>query len=169
MVTPLFQRRRFLTTLSATVLLPQIATAADFLDLEWSDLLPVGEVALPPVIQELLQHDPSAMAASQPASSGVRSDWNGKTVRLPGYVVPIEYSGSGVTSFILVPFVGACVHVPPPPANQLVFVTTQTPFESQGLYQPVDVIGVFNTTSVMTEIATAGYTLDAKRVVPYRG
>ena len=71
-----------------------------------------------------------------------------------------------LSAFILVPFVGACVHVPPPPANQLVLVTTQTPFNSKGLYDPVNVTGRLNTASTSTELADVGYALVAQRIEP---
>ena len=68
---------------------------------------------------------------------------------------------------ILVPFVGACVHVPPPPANQLVFVTTQNPYESTGLYEAVNVIGMFGTASTYTQLADVAYALSADRIEPF--
>jgi hypothetical protein len=43
--------------------------------------------------------------------------------RVPGYMVPLEDSLNEVTEFLLVPYPGACIHVPPPPPNQLVHVT----------------------------------------------
>ena len=162
------QRRAVLAGFGAFGLAPNLARADDFIDLEWTDLLPKGETTLPPSLQSLLPHDESAMAtSSQPVSNGVRTDWNGETVRLPGFIVPIDYSGTGVTAFILVPFVGACVHVPPPPANQLVFVTTETPYESSGLYEPVNVIGMVGTSSLSTQLADIAYALSADRIEPY--
>jgi hypothetical protein len=97
----------------------------------------------------------------------MRSDWNGQIVRLSGFVVPIDYQGTGVTAFILVPYVGACVHVPPPPANQLVFVTTGTPYESTGLFEAVTVTGMFGTASTSTQLAEIGYALSADEIRPY--
>jgi hypothetical protein len=91
-----------------------------------------------------------------------------KIVRLPGFVVPIDQRGTGVTAFILVPFAGACVHVPPPPANQLVFVTTETPYESKGLFEPVNVIGMFGVSSLRTHLAEIGYALSADKIEPFR-
>ena len=165
-------RRGFATALGATALLPGLAPrhalAEEYIDLEWSDLLPVGQNAIPPSLQGLFGHDETARPSSQPPSTGIRTDWNGQVVRLPGFIVPIDYSGSGVTAFILVPFVGACVHVPPPPANQLVFVTTQKPYESSGLFEPVNVIGMFGTASTRTQLADIGYALSADRIVPFR-
>jgi uncharacterized protein len=108
------------------------------------------------------------LSREQPASTGVRTDWNGQIVRLPGYIVPIDHNGTGVTAFILVPYVGACVHVPPPPANQLVFVTTPTPYENKGLFEAVNVIGMFGVSSVSTQLAEIGYALSADKIEPYR-
>lgn len=158
-----------LAGMAATALVPRVLHAKDYIDLAWEDLLPEGQSSIPTVLQGLFDHDESApLFTEQPQSTGVRADWNGKTVRLPGFIVPIDYSGTGVTAFILVPFVGACVHVPPPPANQLVFVTTPEPYESKGLYEPVSVIGKFAVSSLTTHLAEVGYALAADRIEPYR-
>jgi len=165
-------RRSFLTGLAALPVMagwPAAARSDEFIDLDWEDLLPEGETTVPYALRSLLPHDESRpMSSAQPASSGVRSDWNGQIVRLPGFIVPIETSGSGVTAFILVPFVGACVHVPPPPANQLVFVTTPTPYETEGLFEPVNVIGMFGVSSLSTHIADIGYALSAEKIEPFQ-
>ncbi len=68
--------------------------------------------------------------------------YDGRRVRLPGYVVPLQYDGPRVTEFLLVPFIGACIHVPPPPADQLVFVDSTAGFEGDGLFQAVEVTGI---------------------------
>ncbi|MFK7875456.1 MAG: DUF3299 domain-containing protein, partial [Paracoccaceae bacterium] len=112
-----------MTALPILPLLGSSALAEEVIDLNWADLLPDGETAIPNGLRGLIEHDDAPLLSQQPSSSDVRADWNGKIVRLPGFIVPIDYSGTGVVAFILVPFVGACVHVPPPPANQLVFVT----------------------------------------------
>ncbi|MGC3939900.1 DUF3299 domain-containing protein [Roseobacter sp. EG26] len=167
MVANHLDRRAVLAALSVFVVAPSSVAAQDFIDLEWTDLVPEGQPAIPPVIQGLLQHDGPSLSNQQPPSHGVRTDWNGEIVRLPGFIVPIDYSGTGVTAFILVPFVGACVHVPPPPANQLVFVTTGVPYESSGLFEPVNVIGMFGTASTSTQLADIAYALSADRIEPF--
>lgn len=161
-------RRRLMAGMGALALIPQIALAQDYIDLKWSDLVPEGQPALPPALQSLIDHDQAPMNTQQPRSTGVRNEWNGQIVRLPGFIVPIEYSGTGVTAFILVPFVGACVHVPPPPANQLVFVTTERPYQSEGLFEPVSVTGMFGVSSMSTELAEIGYALSADLITPYQ-
>lgn len=167
MVTPLFDRRRLLASCAALSLAPQLGWAEDYFDLNWTDLIPDGQPKIPPSLRNLMPHDETAMASRQPMSQGVRTDWNGQIVRLPGFIVPIDYSGTGVIAFILVPFVGACVHVPPPPANQLVFVTSEKPYDSTGLYEAVNVIGMFGTASTSTQLADIAYALSADRIVPY--
>lgn len=161
-------RRAVLAGAGAASLFPQMACATEYIDLTWDDLLPDGQVALPPLLQNLIDHEQTNLISQQPQSLGVRSEWNGQTVRVPGFMVPIDYAGTAVRAFILVPFVGACVHVPPPPANQLVFVTTDKPYESGGLYEAVDVIGTFSTISTSTHLAQVAYGLSADQIVPYK-
>ncbi|KAB7614272.1 DUF3299 domain-containing protein [Amylibacter sp. SFDW26] len=161
-------RRAVLAGISALTASPQVAWAKDFIDLDWSDLLPDGQVSTPPLLQSLIDHELKNPMSQQPKSFGTRTEWNGQIVRIPGYIVPIDYSGTGVSAFILVPFVGACVHVPPPPANQLVFVTTEKPYENTGLYEAVNVIGQFGTASTSTQLAKVSYSLAADQIVPYK-
>ena len=167
MVNRILQRRAVLAGLAATALAPSVVHAEDYIDLDWEDLLPENETVIPNALRGLIDHDDAPLSSQQPASSGVRTDWNGQIVRLPGFIVPIDYKGTGVSAFILVPYVGACVHVPPPPANQLVFVTTGIPYESEGLYEPVNVIGMFGVSSISTQLAEIGYALSADRIEPY--
>jgi hypothetical protein len=89
-------------------------------------------------------------------------------VSLPGYVVPLDYDGTGTTAFILVPFVGACIHVPPPPANQLVMVTTERPYKIKGAFDAVVVTGMFGAAATSTALAEIGYALSAEKIEPYQ-
>ena len=168
MVNTRLNRRKLMASMAALTLMPQMARAESYIDLEWADLVPSGQTFIPPVLEGLIDHDRAPLVSQQPESNGVRTEWNGQIVRLPGFIVPIDYSGTGVTAFILVPFVGACVHVPPPPANQLVFVTTEKPFDSEGLYEPVNVTGMFGVSSISTQLAEIGYALSADRIEPFR-
>lgn len=162
------KRRALLAGMAASTLVPSVAHAEPYIDLDWEDLLPEDQSTIPNSLRGLLPHDEGQQLNSQqPASSGVRTEWNGQIVRLPGFIVPIDYDGKGVTAFILVPYVGACVHVPPPPANQLVFVTTQTPYVSDGLFEPVNVIGMFGVSSINTHLAEIGYALSADEILAY--
>ena len=168
MVKSQINRRKLVASIAAIAAVPHMAWAEDYIDLKWTDLVPTGQPVIPPIFQELLQHDQAPVSSQQPTSQGVRTDWNNQLVRLPGFIVPIDYSGTGVTAFILVPYVGACVHVPPPPANQLVFVTTDIPYEGTGLFEAVNVAGMFGTASMSTELADIAYALSADQIEPYR-
>lgn len=95
---------------------------------------------------------------------------------MPGYVLPIEFSGTRVIEFMLVPYVGACVHTPPPPANQMVHVKLEQGFENEGLFMPVWVTGQISTAMSTQALAfddgatqvEVGYSISASEVVPYQ-
>lgn len=164
--TSLSRRSLVLGTLALPALTSP-ALAAKVTELSWEDLLPEGDSTLPAELQNLKPHDEGAAAASQAVSTGVRTDWNGEIVKLPGFMIPIDFSGGGVTAFILVPYVGACIHVPPPPPNQLVLVTTDRPYENDSMFEPVVVTGMFGTAHTSTQLAEIGYALSADRIEPY--
>lgn len=160
-------RRHILTASACAILAPGALIADSVIDLEWSDLVPLGQTPSTEAFSSLFGHDETGPAASQPVSTGVRADWNGQTVGLAGFIVPIEFDGAGVTTFILAPFVGACVHVPPPPANQLVLVSTDKPYQITGAFEAVHVIGTFGAATMRTDLAEIGYTLSADRIEPF--
>ena len=66
----------------------------------------------------------------------------GSKHRIPGYITPIEMDGTKVTKFFLVPSAGACIHTPPPPANQLVLIDFPEGIELVSLMTPVWVEGL---------------------------
>lgn len=158
------QRRLVLAGLAASAVVPRIAAADQVIDLEWKDLLPKHANGLPDALNGVIDHSSTSLISQQPVSTGVRTDWSGQTVRLPGFIIPIDFDSTGVASFILVPYVGACIHVPPPPANQLVLVTSETPYEGSTLFEAVNVTGVFGVSSNATELADIGYTIVADNI-----
>lgn len=82
------------------------------------------------------------------------AELDGKTIRMPGYLLPLEFREKKVTEFLLVPWVGACIHTPPPPANQIIHVKLAKGFETNGgLYTPVWVNGVIRTESNAPELS----------------
>lgn len=96
----------------------------------------------------------------------VVADLNGKRVKIGGYVVPLDFEATTIKEFLLVPFVGACIHVPPPPANQIVYVKSDKGFQIAGQFDPVWVTGTLKTETAFTGLADAGYSLDAESVEP---
>lgn len=89
---------------------------------------------------------------------------NGQKVELGGYIVPLDFDATSIKEFLLVPFVGACIHVPPPPSNQIVYVKSKDGIEISGSFDPVKVVGTMTTTTAFTGLADAGYTIDAEAI-----
>lgn len=100
--------------------------------------------------------------AGQPAN--VVKDLDGQHVRIGGYVVPLDFDATQVKEFLLVPFVGACIHVPPPPTNQIIYVKAEKGFDVQGSFDPVWVTGRMKTEMQFTGLAETGYSIDAEKV-----
>lgn len=93
-------------------------------------------------------------------STEIIPEMDGKPIQIPGFIVPLEFSDDQtVTEFFLVPFFGACIHVPPPPPNQVIFVKAPQGLELKALYDPFWISGVLKTSLVENEVATAAYTM----------
>ena len=97
----------------------------------------------------------------------VVSELDGQEVRIPGFVVPLDFSGTQTTEFLLVPYFGACIHTPPPPSNQIVYVTSAAGYALKELFDAVWVTGVIRTRAHLNDLGDAGYTLRASTVVPF--
>jgi len=103
-------------------------------------------------------------------------DLNGQQVRMPGYALPLEYSDKKITEFLLVPWVGACIHTPPPPPNQIVYVKLEKGIENAGRFTPVWVTGEMSVKAARKNLylvdgssgIDVGYSLEANRVEPYK-
>jgi uncharacterized protein len=100
-------------------------------------------------------------ASSAPA---VVTEFDGKRVRIGGYVVPLDFEATNVKEFLLVPFVGACIHVPPPPPNQIIYVKSAKGFDVAGSFDPVYVTGILKVANQFTGLAETGYSIDAEKV-----
>ncbi|MEM8685928.1 MAG: DUF3299 domain-containing protein [Pseudomonadota bacterium] len=70
---------------------------------------------------------------------------NGAEIKMAGYLLPLEYTEKGETEFLLVPYIGACIHTPAPPPNQIVFVELNKPYKPDELYAPVWITGTMRT------------------------
>ncbi|MDR2340131.1 MAG: DUF3299 domain-containing protein [Deltaproteobacteria bacterium] len=94
---------------------------------------------------------------------------NGKPVRIPGFVVPLDFSGAEMREFFLVPFFGACIHVPPPPPNQIIHVTSEKGLKGIEAMEIVWVYGKLLTERYESgEMGAAGYSIPADLVEIYR-
>jgi hypothetical protein len=86
---------------------------------------------------------------------------------MPGFIIPIDLTTAGVSSFVLVPYVGACLHIPPPPPNQLVFVNAITPWPSDNLWDAAWVTGRMQHELQTTDVAETGYVMEAEFMEVY--
>ena len=147
--------------------------------LEWDDLMPKD---WDPLVQlealrdrsggTLEDGSPEANALFEKFVAAGRSapvvpELDGQRVKIPGFVVPLDFIGKNVTEFLLVPYFGACIHVPPPPANQIVYVQSAAGHDIGGLFEPVWVTGTLTTRAFHNDVGDAGYTLQASKVEPY--
>jgi len=108
------------------------------------------------------------LRALQPPGGEVRADLDGKDVRIAGFVAPLAFRGDKITDFLLVPYVGACIHVPPPPANQIVLVAGGAGFRPDSdLLYPVWVTGRLRAVSIDTDLAKVGYQIEGAEIEPY--
>jgi len=142
------------------------AGKAAFREISWDDLIPADwdpqKFFADLDLDALQDNDPRATEVM----ARMRAEWDrapvvdrfsGQQVRIPGFVVPLESDGKTIREFLLVPYFGACVHVPPPPANQLIHVIPDKPVPAGLNMSPVWVNGVLNVGHVESEMGSAGY------------
>ena len=126
-------------------------------------------------VQELLAKYDDFNAEIFHRNQAVADDLNGQFIRMPGYALPLEFKDTGVTELLLVPYIGACIHVPPPPPNQIVYVSLKRPFEADDLFTPVWITGRLAVERVSKSLSyvdgqamiSAGYKMTAVRIEPY--
>ena len=144
--------------------------------LTWSDLLPTDELdalarlnageADPSLMGRFLGESP---VEGQFGTFNVVEDLDGAVVRMPGYILPLDYASRGeAREFLLLPYHGACIHYPPPPPNQIVYLKSPAPIRFDALWEPVWVEGRMEIERVDTELAAAAYSMVVRSVVDYR-
>ena len=147
------------------------------IELEWQALIP-AEWRPEKLMEEydvdnLSDDDPRAKELMEKLKtfwkeSPVVHDYDGKMVKLPGFIVPLEMDAKTIQEFLLVPYYGACIHTPPPPANQTVYVVTDENHAYQGqLFDTVWVTGTIRVEKLSSELAAAGYLIEARKVEPF--
>lgn len=160
---------RRLRQLALMVLLaasPLVGATEEALKLDWIDLVPQSErkhfdsVGMPNV-----KHN--GAAAQQSKVGAVRNELNGSQVKIPGFVIPLEGDENTVTEFLLVPYFGACIHVPPPPPNQIIYVKFPKGAPVQQLWDVIYVVGTLKTVPMSTELADTGYMIEGSAIEEY--
>lgn len=140
--------------------------------IDWETLLPMAErgsynPSPPPPVHDYLGE--GSMAALQTGSYAPNMELNGVRVRLPGFVVPLERGKDGlIDAFFLVPYFGACIHVPPPPPNQIVYVKMRAGAGLKSIEDAQWVTGTLHVEVKTSALGAATYTLDGERMEPYQ-
>jgi hypothetical protein len=145
---------------------------ARVIDLDWKELLPEGErshftaTAPAPVHDYRGEGGPPAVQAPD---FNVNKSLEGATVRLPGFIVPLEGAHTGaVSEFLLVPYFGSCIHVPPPPPNQIVYVHTGKRSGIDSIYDAYWITGKLHLVSKSTRLGSTAYELSAEKIEVYK-
>jgi hypothetical protein len=154
--------------MSAGVIAPKVALAAKPEEIMWDALLPEG-VPYSEIIDAGDWDEENDTWSPIYDANGVKlnEDLNGAYIKMPGFIIALETGAEGVTEFMLVPYVGACIHTPPPPANQLVVVNTAKPWPSDKLWDPVWVTGTMSTKLQATSLGQTGYSIEADDMEVY--
>ncbi|MCI5047877.1 MAG: DUF3299 domain-containing protein [Aquisalinus sp.] len=174
--------RSFLIVALMAFVFAPAAFAEEPREIGWDDLLPEGEEAGP---GNDVQHDQSIplfgdmtgdlgggdMGGFPPVQYGTFNtveELDGAYVKIPGFALALEYSSEGkVDEFLLVPYFGACIHVPPPPPNQIVYVTSEDQVQLRGIWDPVWLIGTMRAERNYNDLGNAAYTLELESIEPY--
>ena len=166
----------------------KLAKPTEFATIQWPDLMPQEDLdALlnpPAYLADIEDGSPEDQISSQMSSSiaaamddryqqalvstKIRPEMNGQAIRIPGFIVPLEFSDDQlITEFFVVPFFGACIHVPPPPPNQIIHVKYPKGFKLEALYNPFWLSGVLKTSLIENDMATAAYAMEVYLMEDY--
>ncbi|MEZ5997120.1 MAG: DUF3299 domain-containing protein [Hyphomonas sp.] len=142
----------------------------------WEDLMPEGEEER---LQEMYAAQMAAMYSIAEGSAGdapvqigsfnTVDTHDGDKIRIPGYTVPFSYDAKAeISEFLLVPYYGACIHAPPPPPNQTIFVRIADPIPLRQLPQAVWVEGTLHAQRQDSDLADAAYIIDMTYLEKYQ-
>jgi len=156
--------------------------------IEWVELMPKDDLEAimnqPDYIDEIVDGSPedqlsnrvkSAIATASDQryqqaleSTRIIEEFNNQSVRIAGFIVPLEFDGEQtITQFFFVPYFGACIHLPPPPPNQLIYVSYPQGLKLDALYDPFWITGVLKTSLVENDTATSAYAMVVNSISPY--
>lgn len=157
--------------------------SAKYQETDWLELIPEAELNIllnPPdyimeiadgtiedQISDTMQNTPQTAKGINGSyeqaliSTNVIEEMDGKNIRIPGFVVPVEFNDEQmITGFFLVPYFGACLHMPPPPPNQVIYVEAPLGFFLESIYQPVLISGILSAELFEDQLATSAYLME---------
>lgn len=152
-------------------------TVDGYKETAWEALLPANWDPMAPIkalnVNELKDSDPKAIEAMDKAmkfwaEAPTNDSINGQSIRIPGFVVVLENNNQTTNEFLLVPYFGACIHTPPPPANQIIHVKTNKPIAHLKTMDTVWIHGKITIERSDTSMGKSGYNMQAVKVLPYQ-
>ncbi|MFN2335058.1 MAG: DUF3299 domain-containing protein [Wenzhouxiangellaceae bacterium] len=154
--------------LSPILLLLAVSAHAEVREIEWLDLMPESEAQAWLDGQTNVDHSASMLSSDNFQSYATVGELDQKTVRIPGFVVPVETTEDGkLKEFFLVPYFGACIHVPPPPANQIIYGRLDKPIEMVNIWDAFWMEGTLKIEDVSNETADSAYTMEVDTLELY--
>lgn len=153
------------------------AAAQGYREISWDALVPKNwdpsQLMKGIDLNKLSDSDPRAMEAMDKmrkawADAPVEPALNNTKVRIAGFLVPLDAQRGQVKEFLLVPYFGACIHTPPPPANQIIHAVAVKPLKEVQMMSAVWVNGTLETVRSDTEFGASGYRLKAETLTPYQ-
>lgn len=155
---------------------PAAKASAGYREIGWEDLLPKGWDPMAPFkgldLARLNDRDPRAIEAMEKlqaawAEAPVEPALRGSKIRIPGFIIPLDRQGDLVSELLLVPYFGACIHTPPPPANQIIHVVLKKPISGLRMMDAYWINGTLDLARGDTGLGVYGYRLKAEAMQPY--
>jgi len=140
-----------------------VKSEISYTEIDWDDLIPEEEL--------LAYKDPAHSIMQSFGFNNIEANMvdsmNDQYIKIPGFIVTLEMQDNAITQFFLVPYFGACIHTPPPPKNQMLYVSTE-PFILEDINAPVWVEGKINIEETNSDqMGTSGYTITADNIKLY--
>ncbi len=158
---------QILRTITACLLIIPALSFADTREIEWNELMPEEESQAWIENQTSVDHSGAGPSAVFQSSRTI-GELDGQELRIAGFVVPVETTAEGkLKEFFLVPYFGACIHLPPPPANQIIYGRLENPIDMINIWDAFWMEGTLNVEDVSNETADAAYTMDVDSLVLY--
>ena len=164
------------------------ADAQSYEDIDWTELMPAEDLsallnrpaflddiadgsaqdALDSFQQRQLEDEQAQQYQAALSSTRVIQGFDGKAIRIPGFIVPLaQNEDKEVTRFFIVPYFGACLHMPPPPPNQILYVESEQGITLENLYDPYWFEGVVSIEQKVDAMGTSAYSLSLDNYALY--
>ncbi len=143
------------------------ANATTAVELSWDDLIPEFEKKLLEIHERQTGNADNYSPVLPDGFGKVRKNLDGQYVKIAGFIIPLEGDEEKIYEMLLVPYMGACFHVPPPPANQIIYVKFDEGVAIKNLWDVVYVTGVIRTQAISHEFAEVGYVLEGESTQEY--